>query len=135
MTAGRVPGEGRRQESLSGAPGHARQRVPSSREGLAAGCQPSALDCQTCGACCAFSKHWPAYRPDEAALQARVPHEWKHPDGRRVACVGERCAALRGTLGVSVACALYDIRPRACRNFTPGGLGCRMVRKRLGLSG
>lgn len=40
------------------------------------------------------------------------------------------CAALRGTPGVSVSCAIYDRRPKTCRTAVkPGDRSCRKIRK------
>lgn len=30
-----------------------------------------------------------------------------------------RCVALRGTIGASVSCAIYEFRPSPCREFSP----------------
>ena len=56
---------------------------------------------------------------------------------------GERCAALGGgdaspaptaATTTRYACAIYDDRPRTCRDFTLGSAHCLTARRRVGLS-
>ena len=36
-----------------------------------------------------------------------------------------RCIALRGNIGEAVSCAIYELRPEACREFAPlAAVGC-----------
>jgi Fe-S-cluster containining protein len=50
-----------------------------------------------------------------------------------------RCVALRGKIGESVNCAIYEWRPSACREFAPlaavgrGDEACNEARRRHGL--
>ncbi|MBP8806886.1 MAG: YkgJ family cysteine cluster protein [Kofleriaceae bacterium] len=123
-----------------------------------------ALDCQTCGACCREAYHAvrvgprdpvrtaaPDYVVDRAALEdgprppaaeryqlARRPHPGPLP-GQEV----DRCAALTGGALVArgdgltttgYACAIYDVRPATCRDFTLGSAHCLTARRRVGLS-
>jgi Fe-S-cluster containining protein len=50
-----------------------------------------------------------------------------------------RCVALRGEVGKSVSCAIYEFRPSACRDFAPlaavgsGDQACDDARRRHGL--
>jgi Fe-S-cluster containining protein len=44
-----------------------------------------------------------------------------------------RCAALTGTVGVSVGCGIYEWRPSPCREFSEGSDGCDRARARHGL--
>jgi hypothetical protein len=50
-----------------------------------------------------------------------------------------RCMALRGEIGKSVSCAIYEWRPSACREFAPlasvgkGDDACTEARRRHGL--
>lgn len=98
------------------------------------------LDCRSCGACCVHGGEVPVYltdltpphltRPvrgrigfddrDEAEGVRYMP---KHPDGR--------CKALKGVVGASVSCAIYDQRPAICREFPPGSDGCRYAREQM----
>jgi len=101
--------------------------------------------CLTCGACCAF------YRV--AFLSAEVDdHEGgKVPlafvlsiDDTHSAMKGthgffKRCAALQGSVGRCVTCAIYSSRPSTCRNFLPGwdvhyqNDACNQARSAFGL--
>ena len=50
-----------------------------------------------------------------------------------------RCVALRGRIGESVSCAIYEFRASACRDFAPlaalgrGDDACNEARRRHGL--
>jgi hypothetical protein len=44
-----------------------------------------------------------------------------------------RCAALTGTIGEQVSCAIYEWRPSPCREFEAGSDACRRARARHGL--
>ncbi|WP_328702877.1 YkgJ family cysteine cluster protein [Arenibaculum pallidiluteum] len=85
-------------------------------------------DCQSCGACCAFSWEWPALIGfgDGAGIP---PHLIE--DGR-MRCEGNRCAALAGTLGEDVHCTVYADRPLVCREFASGSEDCLAVRRHFG---
>lgn len=100
-----------------------------------------ALDCQTCGACCRAAYH-------SVELGKRDPVVKKHPSYvvdrttyLELARAGDRCAALTGgTVDPSTArptryaCAIYDDRPKTCRDFTLGSEHCLTARRRVGLS-
>ena len=89
--------------------------------------------CQTCGACCAYSRDWPRFTLESEADLDRIPaHLADHPRGR-MRCHGDRCAALVGEVGVSTSCAIYEVRPDVCRACEPGDDACRMARARFGL--
>ena len=81
--------------------------------------------CTNCGACCAtypvtFSRQeldsesggWvPTAFAENDAIFSRCAHmRGTHHQPRR-------CAALRGTIGVDVSCAIYAQRPSPCRDF------------------
>jgi Fe-S-cluster containining protein len=82
----------------------------------------SDLDCRHCGACCAFSAEWP-----------RFALELIDDAHGRMRCEGDRCAALRGEVGVATACTIYPDRPDVCRACQPGDEACLMARRRYGL--
>jgi Fe-S-cluster containining protein len=95
-------------------------------------------DCLRCGACCAhFRVDFSVY--ETASCGGRVP------DGLVVEVAGAtvrmrgtdhwppRCAALTGTLGERVACAIYEWRPSPCREFEAGSDACARARMRHGL--
>jgi Fe-S-cluster containining protein len=77
---------------------------------------------------------------------AQCPRHWSNPIGPHLACMRGtgnapiRCVALRGTIGVSVSCAIYEFRPSACREFAPlaalgrGDEACNEARRRHGLA-
>jgi hypothetical protein len=93
-----------------------------------------ALDCQACAACCRE-----AY--GSVTVGRRDPVVEHHPAlivdrGRylEIARAGERCAALSGQDGGPFVCAIYDGRPRPCREFAAGGRHCLDARRRTGLA-
>ncbi len=45
-----------------------------------------------------------------------------------------RCAALGGTVGLQVACSIYEWRPAPCREFAAGSDACDQARRRHGLA-
>jgi len=100
-------------------------------------CVPASLpDCQTCGACCAWSFDWPEFGDDEEDPPARmdaIPDELVDFEHGRMRCEGDRCSALQGEIGKRVSCQIYEHRPAVCRSFRPGTDGCLMVRRGLGL--
>ena len=92
------------------------------------------LDCLSCGACCRS-----AY--DSVTVGARDPMLRRHPDlvvyrGSYIELrrVGDRCGALAGPDGGPFHCAIYDDRPRCCRDFEAGGRHCVEARRRVGLT-
>lgn len=94
--------------------------------------EASAL-CQSCGACCAYSREWPRFSTETDAELDRIPGELVDPGGGRMRCNGERCAALIGEIGIATACAIYAMRPEVCRTCMPGDDACMMARARHGL--
>ena len=133
-----------------GGPGHraARCRQASGKrvDGAWAGCErfEAALDCLTCGACCRE-----AYGSVEVGRRERF--RVTHPElvmdrGNylEIKRAGDRCAALGGGLPVlgddgrvrvsAYACAVYDARPKTCRDFTLGSDNCLDARRRVGMS-
>ena len=89
--------------------------------------------CQACGAGCAFSRDWPRFSTEDDADLDRIPCELVDDGLGRMRCDGDRCAALLGEVGVSTACAIYEIRPEVCRACVPGDDACRMARRAFGL--
>jgi uncharacterized protein len=85
-----------------------------------------AFDCLACGACCAYSESWPAFIGDGDS--AGIPDDLIDFDHGRMLCHGQRCAALRGTLGIDSHCSVYANRPLVCREFQAGSDDCIMVR-------
>jgi hypothetical protein len=68
-----------------------------------AGADPSphepAFDCQTCGACCAYSRDWPRFSLEDDAALARIPERFVDDERGRMRCDGDRCTALVGEIG------------------------------------
>lgn len=90
-----------------------------------------AIDCISCGACCAYSDSWPVFIGDGDG--AGIPAELIDFGRRRMLCHGSRCAALAGEIGRRAHCSVYRNRPLVCREFQPGSEDCLMVRRKLGL--
>ncbi len=99
------------------------------------------LDCQECGACCRA-----AY--DCVQVTPRDPVRKKHPalvvlrgPYLEIQRNGDRCSALAGGPEPGNAariepyvCAIYEDRPKSCRDFENGGAHCLTARRRVGLS-
>jgi len=101
--------------------------------------------CLTCGACCAF------YRVAFLSVEVDDHEGGKVPlafvlsiDDTHSAMKGthgffKRCAALQGSVGRCVTCAIYSSRPSTCRNFLPGwdvhyqNDACNQARSAFGL--
>jgi hypothetical protein len=131
--------------AFRGRGGRCRQAGMQVRPGWAA-CErwEPELDCQECGACCRA-----AY--DCVQVSRRDPVRRTHPElvVRRGPFLelqrqGDRCAALHGGRSEQTAdgtrtlarwsCAIYDDRPRSCREFERGGAHCLTARRRVGLT-
>lgn len=78
--------------------------------------------CVRCGACCVIyrvSFHW----SETLADSFQVPEKLTRPVGphqlalKTTTPTGNRCASLKGNIGVSVGCQIYENRPSPCRNF------------------
>lgn len=98
--------------------------------------------CQTCGACCASLRvdfHPAELAGGAFAWGAGVPVEMTVPlTPAMVRLCGTdaappRCVALRGEVGVAVACAIYDARPSPCREFDTEHAACNRARRLCGL--
>lgn len=101
--------------------------------------------CLACGACCA-SLRVDFDRDEWAGAGGAVPEGLAEPIGGRLCRLRgtdhqpPRCAALAGTVGVAVSCAIHEWRPSPCREFglrAPLGIGdaaCDAARRRHGLA-
>jgi len=89
------------------------------------------FDCQNCGACCAYSADWPRFSLETEEELDRIPAEFVTADLGGMRCENDRCTALQGTPGKSVACRVYAVRPIVCRTCMPGDDECLMARERL----
>ena len=103
-------------------------------------------DCTRCGACC----HLPdAHRVLDATdyVEVRPSDELSRNSKlvRRFVVLNDagephmrmdgslRCAALRGTLGRSAECVIYEERPAGCRRFEAGSDRCQQYRRERGV--
>ena len=92
------------------------------------------FDCQSCGACCAYSNDWPRFGLEDDATLARIPPRFVDDARGRMRCKDGRCSALTGAIGKSVSCAVYTARPDVCRDCQPGDDACLLARARYGLT-
>lgn len=107
----------------------------------------SDLDCLTCGACCCNPdenraegvRFWVPVRPDDRiwkrskVVQRLVVEDEDGAPHLRLDD-GQRCAALRGSLGKRVWCTIYEDRPRACRRVEAGSERCLQYRAERGIA-
>jgi len=98
-----------------------------------------ALDCQTCGACCRAAYHSVEVSPRDPVVKAQPGYVIDRGHYLEIKRSGDRCAALHGGELVDgkttrFHCAIYDDRPKTCREFTLGSAHCLTARRRVGLS-
>jgi hypothetical protein len=106
---------------------HAARRVAAGEAACTA--FEAQLDCMACGACC--REAYDAVDVGARAAAAIPASLIERRDGRfQLRRDGNRCAALDG----HYACAIYDLRPRSCRDFERGGRHCLDARKKVGLT-
>lgn len=92
--------------------------------------------CTECGACCAgyrVSFYWAeaeAWGLSHAITEKLTPFLCCMAGTNRHS---PRCFALRGEIGQTVTCAVYEHRPSLCRNLQPGDDKCIRARGRHGL--
>ena len=92
-------------------------------------------DCRKCGACCAYFHHIPVqlYDPTPQQMTWQVyetddPEERPENWLRRLPATGH-CIAFEGEIGVQATCAMYELRPVACRAFEAGSDRCHALRR------
>lgn len=79
--------------------------------------------CLTCGACCATFRVSFYWREADDAPEGTVPVRMTENLTPHLRCMAgtnqpqPRCAALIGTVGEAVRCAIYDQRPSVCVAF------------------
>jgi Fe-S-cluster containining protein len=93
----------------------------------------AASPCQSCGACCAYSRDWPRFTTEDDAALDRIPARFVNTAQSGMRCEGERCAALSGRIGERTACTVYALRPEVCRACQPGDPECAIARRSFGL--
>lgn len=105
----------------------------------------AAYDCQQCGACCVNQDSIPAtgyvsLTPEESKYMKRLGLTVVQAEG--ISHLGTRyradqpypvCVALRGAVSRSCQCAVYEHRPRNCRQFAVGSGLCQEARDKAGL--
>ena len=89
--------------------------------------------CRACGACCSFSRDWPRFSLEDDAALERIPRAFVDDGQAKMRCVGDRCAALLGEVGLSTSCAVYAVRPDVCRDCRPRDDACEMARRHFHL--
>jgi Fe-S-cluster containining protein len=102
-------------------------------------------DCEQCGACCANPDRVPAdgyvyLAADEGRQMKRLGLTVVHTGGSTFLGTRHRagsdhpvCVALRGRIGGSCRCTVYESRPQNCRQFEVGGSDCQAAREAAGL--
>jgi Fe-S-cluster containining protein len=104
----------------------------STRDDDAGGAEAQAeFDCQSCGACCAYSPQWPRFSLEDEAELALIPSHYVDDSQSGMRCQGARCSALIGIVGVSTRCAVYSVRPQVCRACLPHDDECLLARREL----
>lgn len=99
-----------------------------------------APDCLTCGICCAFALPVEVAKSDSIeGLDCVDIVADDAPDGTVINRFLPRdpetayCSHLGGTLGKSISCSVYEIRPTECRTFDVGSDRCHEFRRMYGL--
>jgi Fe-S-cluster containining protein len=95
--------------------------------------EASVSPCQSCGACCAYSRDWPRFTTEDDAALDLIPARLVNTGLSGMRCEGERCAALTGRIGEATACTIYALRPEVCRACQPGDPECAIARRSFGL--
>jgi hypothetical protein len=93
----------------------------------------AALDCQACGACCRAAYHSVEVARRDPVVKRRPDYIVDRGSYLELRREGDCCAALEGG-PVRFHCAIYDDRPKTCRDFARGGAHCLTARRRVGLS-
>lgn len=100
--------------------------------------------CLNCGACCAYFRATFYWTEADLAAGGSVPEELTEKlNNFRVCMKGTnqskpRCIALKGEIGKSVHCSIYENRASVCRDFDMAvnhdpNHGCNQARKYWGL--
>ena len=56
--------------------------------------------CQSCGACCAYSRNWPRFSRLKTTLRSTSSRKVRRREQFGMRCDGDRCSALSGRIGV-----------------------------------
>lgn len=91
-------------------------------------------NCQTCGACCSNpDPKWIEVTEDEAE---QIPQEFLQPgdiEPYSMYMKGNRCCCLRGVVGESTYCYIYNKSPGVCKRVQPGDEICELSRNLHGI--
>ncbi|MGH9948865.1 MAG: YkgJ family cysteine cluster protein, partial [Pyrinomonadaceae bacterium] len=96
-------------------------------------------DCVTCGACCAFPMAVSITENEAARIgnYTEVVLDREYADvvvGRFIPrAENDKCVNLDGKLGERIGCAIYEERPKCCREFDAGSDRCHEFRRIYGL--
>ena len=93
--------------------------------------------CQTCGACCTHFRDYEVDQRFDPNFEFLRDRDYlKPPVSVGKFLIGKytmktdknkRCIALKGTVGVSVSCSVYENRPEICRQFEARSKGCEQA--------
>ena len=125
------------EESATGAP-RCRQADGTHTDADAPACErwePEA-DCLTCGACCREAYHSVTVDEDDPVVELHPALIVQRETYKEIKRTDERCSQLSGGPPgkQNYTCAIYDERPRCCRELERGGEHCLTARRRVGLS-
>ena len=117
--------------------------MPRRSKALAVVAAEPVYDCQRCGACCIADFDEPTYVTLMPSDEKRLPAKYREQMVQKIFggslntkhdkqgnCV---CVALKGVVGKSVSCMIYEHRPKVCRDFTPGNVNCTAARLVAGI--
>jgi len=97
------------------------------------------LDCQSCGACCAYYRVSFYNGECDFTEHGMVPTDLVNTVNPFMVCMSgtqlnsPRCVALSGVIGTNVSCTIYEKRSSACRNFEEGSEACAQARLAHGI--
>ena len=97
------------------------------------------LDCQRCGACCAYFRVSFYWAEADDAPGGTVPVALTRQVTPQLRCMAgterkpSRCVALAGEVGRQVGCTIYAERSSSCREVQPGDDQCLRARAAHGL--
>lgn len=98
------------------------------------------LDCQQCGACCAFFRVSFYWAEADDAPGGTVPAHLTTDISPHHRCMQgtqakpARCVSLVGEVGRQVGCGIYTQRSSSCKEVMPGDEQCLKARRHHGLS-
>jgi Fe-S-cluster containining protein len=104
------------------------------------------FDCTRCGACCVnphenraegYTEYVTVTPRDALLKHTKLVERYvvfnDAGDAHLKLDAGQRCTALRGSLGRRVRCEVYALRPAACKRVEAGSDACKRARRENGL--